>query len=82
MIDCGGLNDPVGGDVTITPAVVGSIETGLNAVAMYTCNEGYDLVGNTMRSCQESNQWDGTEPMCTCKLIMSVSSNGTYNTCM
>ena len=69
MIDCGGLTDPVDGQVAFTPGVVMTLETGLDAVATYACSEGYSLVGDAMRTCQANSQWSGAEPMCTCECI-------------
>ena len=43
--------------------------TGLNAVAIYTCNEGYNRIGDAMRTCQLNGEWDGAEPTCSCKEI-------------
>ena len=67
MIDCGNLTDPDGGQVTFTPGMVATIDTGLDAIANYTCSEGYDLVGDAVRTCQADGQWDGGEPTCMCK---------------
>ena len=67
MIDCGNLTAPEGGQVTFTPGVVMTLETGLDAVATYTCSVGYNLVGEALRTCQTNEQWDGTEPNCTRK---------------
>ena len=53
------------GQLTFTPGVVESVDTGLNAIASYTCSEGYSLVGDAMRTCQAGSQWDGVEPTCT-----------------
>ena len=64
MINCTILDDPENGQVTFTPGVVMTLETGLGAVANYTCNEGYDLVGDTLRTCEANGQWDGGDPMC------------------
>ena len=67
MIDCGDLIAPESGQVTFTPGVMATTETGVGAVATYTCSEGYDLGGNETRSCQANRQWNGAEPICTCK---------------
>ena len=67
MIDCGNLTDPESGQVTYTPGVVMTIETGLDAIANYTCSEGYNLVGDSLRTCQANEEWAGTEPNCTRK---------------
>ena len=47
--------------------MVTTIDTGLDAVAAYTCDQGYDLVGDEMRTCQANEQWTGAEPNCMCK---------------
>ena len=67
VIDCGNLTAPEGGQVTFAPGVVMTLETGLDAIATYTCSEGYDLVGDAMRACQENQQWAGPEPNCSRK---------------
>ena len=67
VIDCGNLTAPEDGQVTFTPGVVMTLETGLDAIANYTCNEGYNLVGDAMRTCQANEEWAGTEPNCTRK---------------
>ena len=68
MIDCGGLTDPEGGQVMISSGTVAA--TGLNAIASYTCDVGYELVGNAMRTCEANGEWNGTEPVCTRTLLM------------
>ena len=68
MIDCEGLTDPEGGQVMISSGTVTA--TGLNAIASYTCDAGYELVGNAMRTCEANGEWNGTEPVCTRKLLM------------
>ena len=52
---CPPLSDPPNGDVTWP---VGSVAT-------YTCNSGFELVGNEMRTCQSDGIWSGEEPVCT-----------------
>ena len=70
MIDCGGLINPGNGQVTITSGIVA--ETGVGALATYTCSEGYELMGNTVRTCQDTGDWNQVPPMCMCKCLMNV----------
>ena len=35
-----------------------------NSVATYSCNTGYALIGDEMRTCQSSGVWFGSEPTC------------------
>ena len=69
VINCGLLPLPSEGQVAYTPGVVTGLETGLNAVASYSCNEGYSLVGDMIRTCQANGEWDGAEPTCMCECI-------------
>ena len=71
VIICGDLPDPADGQLTFTPGVVESVDTGLGAVATYTCTEGYRLVGDAIRTCQETGQWNGAEPTCLCKYTIA-----------
>ncbi|XP_055886163.1 sushi, von Willebrand factor type A, EGF and pentraxin domain-containing protein 1-like [Biomphalaria glabrata] len=42
-----------------------SVDTqNVKGVAKYQCNEGYDLVGNTERTCSDTGEWSGTVPVC------------------
>ena len=66
MIDCGGLANPEGGQIMLTPGVVMTVDTGLNAVATYSCDEGYNVDGDQTRTCQRSGEWTGAAPTCTC----------------
>ena len=61
---CPSLSDPLNGGVTWTSLSVGSIAT-------YTCNSGFELVGNEMRTCQSDGVWSGEEPVCTGMLMLS-----------
>ena len=64
-VDCGALTNPDNGRVD-TPQ-----GTTLNQVATYSCNSGYELVGDTTRTCQADGIWSGSEPICG-KLITMV----------
>ena len=72
-VDCADLDNPMNGQVVVTPDAMATFETDLCAVATYTCSEGYNLDGDVMRTCQGNGQWDGAEPSCTCKLLMSAT---------
>ena len=62
------------GQVLVTPDAMATADTDLCAVAVYTCNDGYNLVGDVIRTCQASGQWDGAEPTCMCKLYSNTST--------
>ena len=57
-IDCGCLENPKDGTVELTG-------TTYNSEAVYSCNTGYRMIGNRMRTCSESGVWSGALPMCT-----------------
>ena len=54
---CGGLSNPVNGDVSNTLGEVGDTAT-------YFCNYGYDLIGDVTVTCQSSGNWSGLPPIC------------------
>ena len=60
-IDCGSLDDPTNGEVSVSG-------TTLNSVATYSCNTGYTLTGDDMRTCLESGLWSGNVPSCIGKI--------------
>ena len=51
VIDCDGLTYPNEGQVIIIPCSIPVTLTGLDAEASYTCNAGYNLVGDVMCAC-------------------------------
>ena len=65
-MDCGSLDDPDNGDVTVAKTTLGS-------TANYNCSSMYQVVGNTTRICQANGNWSGDIPICTLK--ESQSSN-------
>lgn len=60
-IDCGPLNNIDNGRVEFSSTNVGSI-------ANYFCKNGFSLVGEGQRRCQQSGQWSGVEPTCKSQL--------------
>ena len=68
VIDCGPLENPENGTVTIDSGVDAVIVTGHHAVATYTCDLGYRLdSGSSTRTCGTSGTWSGTMAVCVCE---------------
>ena len=59
--DCGPLDAPNDGSVSISGTIVGSTAT-------YTCNDGFRLQGQSTRTCQTNGEWSGSAPICQRKL--------------
>ena len=57
-IDCGTLPAPDNGEVDLSE---GSL---LGAMATYSCDPSYSLVGMSSRQCQENETWSGEAPTC------------------
>ena len=57
VIDCGILESPQNGIVVVDMTTLG-------AVATYTCNASYRLVGMESRRCEENGQWSEVAPTC------------------
>ena len=60
MITCDDLSDPANG-------VVDQPGNDVGTVSSYTCNEGFLLVGDETRICQEDGEWSGNAPICECE---------------
>ena len=65
-VQCSTLPDPSNGRVS---------QQGNNPGdrASYTCNSGYELVGQSTRTCQNNGQWSGDAPTCQSKAIRYFS---------
>ena len=57
IVLCSELSNPANGAVIWT-----GLTTGSNAV--YTCNTGYQLSGERIRTCMSNGMWSGQEPTC------------------
>ena len=64
VVDCGALTDPANGQVSHTAG------TTVGQTAAYSCNTGYDLVGDSNRTCQATGMWSGSEPTCQRMLLL------------
>ena len=62
-VDCGNLTDPANGQVDHTAG------TPFGQTATYSCNTGYNLVGDSTRTCQATGNWSGSEPTCQSMLL-------------
>ena len=58
VVDCGALSDPANGRVNNTAG------TTYGQTATYSCNTGYDLVGDATHTCQSTGLWTGSAPTC------------------
>ena len=57
-MDCGSLTNPANGQVDHTTG------TAFGHSAVYSCNTGYSLVGNSTRTCQVTGNWSLSAPTC------------------
>ena len=57
-MDCGTLNNPANGQVSHTAG------TTFTQTATYSCDTGYNLVGDSNRVCQATGVWSGRAPTC------------------
>ena len=57
-MDCGALANPANGQVSHTAG------TTFGQTATYTCNMGYNLTGESTRTCQDTGLWSGSAPTC------------------
>lgn len=58
-MDCGALKNIEHGTVSLE-----TVRTTHGAVAQYTCNENYTLIGEARRVCGDGGKWSGEEPQC------------------
>ena len=65
-VDCGTLTDPADGSVNHTTG------TTFGQNAPYSCDTGYNLVGNSTRTCQATGNWSESAPTCQGMLLHSV----------
>ena len=63
VVDCGTLTAPANGEVNHTAG------TTFRQTATYTCNTGYNLVGDSIRTCYATGNWSGSAPTCEGMLV-------------
>ena len=64
VVDCGILTNPTNGQVSHTAG------TKFGQTATYSCDTGYNLVGDGTRICQAGGVWSGSEPNCQGMLLL------------
>ena len=67
VVDCGNLTAPANGQVDLTS------RTTFGQTATYSCNTGYNLVGDSTRTCEATGNWSGSAPFCQSMLLQGVS---------
>ena len=67
VVNCGSLTDPANGQVDHTAG------TTLGQTATYSCNTGYNLVGDSTRTCQATGEWSESAPTCQGMLLLTLS---------
>ena len=65
-INCSSLPAPTNGFIDIT-------DTGFKDMVVYSCQTGYNLIGNNYRICQANATWSGQAPICQSKICHQVS---------
>lgn len=63
VITCPQLDPPANGYFVKHPTGCGHV---LNAACGARCKSGYQLVGSSIRLCQENGTWSGSEASCVC----------------
>ena len=58
VVNCGTLTDPANGEVDHTAG------TTYQQTVTYSCDTGYNLVGDSTRICQATGVWSGSAPTC------------------
>ena len=68
-IECPALSPIANGTITYAPDTTADYDQG--TVAIYICDDGFNLVGDMQRTCQIDGTFSGTDP--TCSLIRELN---------
>ena len=63
VVDCGNPDTPTNGSISFS-------STNYSSEANISCDEGYVLIGESVRNCTESGTWSNPEVECRCKAII------------
>jgi len=64
-LECDSLVTPLNGLVNVSGQVNGKLTAG--SVAQFSCNQGYVLIGDSVRTCDAYLTWTGTPVICVVK---------------
>ena len=59
---CRAINCPI--PISIRNGQIIGDDVTFGAVLEYSCNEGYDLIGEQIRTCQSNKEWSDEQPYC------------------
>lgn len=65
---CPKLRAPENGHINCSTA-----DISYKTVCFVTCNEGYEIEGNSKLTCQGTSQWDSKEPKCVGRYLITLS---------
>ncbi len=63
-MQCPPLSDPENGSLDNSGGI------NVNSLARYNCDDGYDLVGTSIRICRSIGMWSGGDPTCQRELLL------------
>ncbi len=75
-VDCGGLANPLNGQVSTSSGTTFMLTT------TYTCNTGYTLTGANTRTCGGDGQWTPDAPTCLRKQVISNIKQSMFSLCL
>ena len=70
--NCGALLPPINGSVFFENTTIGSM-------ANYSCEQGFELIGVSSRTCQGDSTWSDLPPMCAGMCWHLQKNNHTYH---
>ena len=62
MVDCGGLEPPDNGTIELREGTL------FGSIAVYDCDDGFEVVGSIVRVCLETGEWSDEAPVCESEL--------------
>ena len=66
-MNCSTLTEPANGQISYTAGAT------FGQTASYSCNAGYNLVGDSNRICHATGVWSGSAPTCQGMLLLTLN---------